>query len=156
MCLLIRTPYFVVNIPLQSYVSSGKEQLDNYVAANPINTETTLGSITATVHSATSAALGTTGQYLASAHKQLQPQADSIKPDLEAAAGAAHQQANVAVGYGAAAEEKAQPHVDAATTSAKQHLANAQSNVPPHVGAPKDSLETTTASTTKTEPSMIV
>lgn len=128
-------------------MSAGKQQLDGYVSTHPPNPETKLGSITATVHSATSAALDTTGQYLASAHKSLQPQTDSVKPDLEAAAGVAQEKVNVLSGYGTAAQEHAQPHVDAASASAQQHLASAQATVQPHVDSAKASLNSTTSTT---------
>ncbi|EJD51985.1 hypothetical protein AURDEDRAFT_158831 [Auricularia subglabra TFB-10046 SS5] len=130
----------VVLTRLQSYVNAGKQQLDNYAASHPPNTETTLGSITAQLHSVTSAALGTTGQYLASAHSTLQPQGEAVKRDLEAVAGTVQEKANVVTGYGIAAKEQAQPHVDAAAASAHEHLSNAQSVVQPQVGATKNGL----------------
>jgi len=117
----------------QSYVALGKEKVDGYAASNPPNTDTTLGSITSTLTSATSTALNTTEQYLASAHSTLVPKADSVKPDIEAAAG-------TAVGYAETAKDKAQPHIDAAKANVQPAFDASKPNVQQPITATNDPL----------------
>jgi len=130
----------------QGLVAAGQNSLGNYHAQHPPNEATTLGSVLSTAHSAAAVTLETTKNLLVSAQNTLQPNAEAAHERADAAISNAHENAATTTGYGRAAQEVAQPHVDAARETASSYVGAAADSAAPYYDAAKEKASTVTQS----------